>query len=257
MKKISNLRIMGTLAVSLLAVGALVACGGDASSMSNGDLLKAAMQNDKNIKSYHIDLEITGGDGDGAFKVSADVDAANKKYKMDRTMSTKSAKMSGSDIKIGDKLYSSRDNGQWVESSSSMEATLNDSLINILRALKPEAVDQVKDRLKDGNPAAEKIEGADTRHMTASMQDLAAIGGGDITEGTVGTLDAEGIVDIWVSTSPNSIIRRLKITGKSDGEDRQITITRSKIDEQMAVAIEAPQLAPTSIPAPANVTPTP
>ena len=227
MKMASRLQILGTLALSLLALGGLAACGGD--NMSNSDLLKAALQNDSAIKSFHLEMEMS--QGGMVMKISGDSDVANKKLKSTLTMLGSTNNL----IKVGDKLYKSKDGTNWEEANA-MEAGIVEGFFSIFAGIKAEKVDAIKDKLKDGSPSTEKIEGVDTRHMTMSAQDMSALGQNNLSA------DVTGSADIWVSTGSNPVIRRLKITGQKGSSPIEATLTRSKIDEP--VAIEAPTVDP-------------
>lgn len=222
-------RFLNMAATSLVAVMALAACGGDgAGSKSNVDLLKEGAANMKNVKTYHISADID--QAGQAVKLNGDFDAPNNNFKLDFDASGQQISV----IKIGDKGWVSMDGGKtYTESpdTSSFSEGFS-SFTEMWNTFKPEEADKVKDALKDGTPATEKIEGVDTKHITASAADFQKMG-----SNSSGSTN-EGTVDMWIGPDSKPLIRQLKIDGVQNGQAIKATVTWSKLDE--AIEIKAP-----------------
>ncbi|MEO5952414.1 MAG: LppX_LprAFG lipoprotein [Chloroflexia bacterium] len=223
-----NSRIQGIAATSLLCVMALSACGGDAaSSKSNADLLKEAAANMKAATSYHLDANI---DQDGqAIKLAGDIDIAKKNLKLD----VDSSGMKISVITVDGKSYLSMDGGT-TYTESDQGTAITDGLAGFTGmwdSFKTDQVDKAKDALKDGTPATEKIEGVDSKHITANAKDLSILNTNTASDKT----PMEGTLELWLGPTDKPFIRQMKIDGTQDSKPIKGTLTWSKINEAMTI----------------------
>lgn len=216
---------LGALLVVIMVSLLLAACGGDGGTnagSSNADLLKKAAANMKAAKSYHLDVNAeTSGMN---ITMAADVDVTNKAAAMKVGAMGTNIDM----VTVDGKTYQSMDGKTYSESTSSSGM---ESFTGMWDSFKPEDVDKSADKLKDGSPATEKIDGTDTKHMTADIKDLsglAAASGGNSTSMT-------GTIDIWVTTDANATVRQMKINGDSGGQKVIATIKWSKINDPVTV----------------------
>ena len=223
-----NARIQGIAATSLLCVMALSACGGDAASgKSNADLLKEAAANMKTATSYHLDANI---DQDGqAIKLVGDIDIAKKNLKLDVDASGQKLSV----VTVDGKSYLSMDGGTTYTESDQGAAMAEglSSFTGMWDSFKTEEVDKAKDALKDGTPATEKIEGVDSKHITANAKDLSILN----TSGTADSAPTEGTLELWLGPTDKPFIRQMKIDGTQDGKPIKGTLTWSKINEDLAI----------------------
>lgn len=223
-----NARIQGIAATSLLCVMALSACGGDAASgKSNADLLKEAAANMKAATSYHLDANV---EQDGqAIKLVGDIDIAKKNLKLDVEASGQKISV----VTVDGKSYLSMDGGTtYTESTDASSITSGLSgFTGMWDSFKAEDVDKAKDALKDGTPATEKIEGVDSKHITADAKQLSVLN----ASGTEGSAPTEGTLELWLGPTDKPFIRQMKIDGTQDSKPIKGTLTWSKINEPMTI----------------------
>ncbi len=222
-----NSRIQGIAATSLLCVMTLAACGDAGSSgKSNADLLKEAAANMKTATSYHMNVNV---EQEGqALAMVGDIDIAKKNMKLD----IDSAGTKISVITVDGKTYLSMDGGaNYTESDqgASIASGLS-SFTGLWDSFKPEDVDKAKDALKDGTPATEKIEGVDSKHITADAKALSIL-----NTGSTDTSTTEGTLELWLGPTDKPYVRQMKIDGTSDGKPIKGTLTWSKINEDLGI----------------------
>jgi hypothetical protein len=223
-------RFIGALVAAIVLVLALAACdsggAGTTSSKSNADLLKEAAANMKAAKSYHVDL--TANQAGQDVKMAGDIDVTNNKTKLDMSAQGQSISM----VSIGSDNYISMDGGKTYTKSPTSAASGLDSFTKMWDSFKPEEIDKVKDAIKDGTPKDEKVGTDDTRHMTGSQKDLAALSPSSNTTATDGT------IDIWVTTGSTPTVRKLQVKSA----DSNATVEWSNINQ--SVTIDAPPTTP-------------
>lgn len=266
MERIGKVRYIGALAVAVMLMLVLSACGGDSAPAStpttmpptqppptqppptptvapksNGDLLKEALVNQKDVKSFHIDF-ILQSQASGSVEANGDVDVANKQYNLKGAANGQEASI----IKLSDtEVYTSTNGVDWVKVSPDAAAQTAASFDSLLTAFafdkgKPESVDKLKDAPKDGTPRDDTIGGTAVRHMRVDAKDFDPTGDG--SGATPRTLT--GTYDIWVSTNDKPTLRQVELNGvEQGGADIYARITWTKVDEAM------------DIKAPANVQP--
>lgn len=230
-------RISGIAAALLIGVMALTACGDSGSGgKSNADLLKEAAANMKAAKSYHLSADI---DQAGTpVKMNGDLDLANKNYKLDLEASGQTISV----IQVGGKGYLSMDGGKtYTESAEAAGITGSlGSFTDMWNTFEPAKVDAVKDALKDGTPATEKIDGVDTKHITANAKDVDLLSSLNATGTTTST--TEGTIEMWLGPDAKPYVRQMKLDITTDGKPTKGTLTWTKIDE--ALDIKAPATTP-------------
>ncbi len=217
---------LGALAAIVMVSVMLAACGGDSgsTSMSNGDLLKKAAINMKAAKSYNLDVNI---DNAGmAVTMNGDIDLANKNSALKMSAAGTNVNM----VTVGGENFTSADGGKTYVKGDSGAASATDSFTKMWDSFNAADVDKSASALKDGSPATEKIDGADTKHMTASIKDLSSLapstGGGSSTDGNI---------DLWISTDANPTVRQMKLSGTNEGKALTATIKWSKINEPVTI----------------------
>ena len=193
------------------------------SSMSNAELLKAAVGNMKALKSYHLDNRSVSGSIEN--KTSVDSDVANNRGKM----------VSGNSVlvRIGTDMFQSADGGRTF-TKGRQEVWADDTLFTTLWTMyKVEDIDASKEAFKDGSPREEKIGSDATRHITGdakafgSLLMLAGLG----SEG--------GTIDMWITTGDKPYVRKVKYDSKATGEKAKVVeMEWTRIDEP--ISIEAP-----------------
>jgi hypothetical protein len=214
----------------LLCVPVLAACdaggGGGVSTMSNTELLKAAIENAKTLKTYHTEMDVT--QGDVKLTMKGDFDREKKNYKAD-------ANAMGFDIgvvKLGEDIYVKDPmTGNYKKGDASDDSY--SSFLTTWDKTKMEEIDKAAGALKDGTPPTETVNGVETRHITSNAKDLASL-----SSTTADSTIEEGTIDFWISTGAKPQIQRMVVDGKSGGQEIDIAITWSKHDEP--VTIEAP-----------------
>ncbi len=217
---------LGALAAIAMVSVMLAACGGDSggTSMSNGDLLKKAAINMKAAKSYNLDVNAdTAG---MAITMNGDLDLANK----NSTLKMSAAGTNINMVAVGGESFTSVDGGKTYVKGDSGASGATDSFTKMWDGFNAADVDKSASALKDGSPATEKIDGADTKHMTASIKDLSSL-----ASSTGGSGSTEGNIDLWISTDANPTVRQMKLAGTSDGKPLTATIKWSKINEPVTV----------------------
>ncbi|MDQ6694269.1 MAG: LppX_LprAFG lipoprotein [Chloroflexota bacterium] len=229
---IGFLRFTGAATTVVAGLLALAACGGDSGTpaKSNADLFKAAAANMKAATSYHLEADIKQGDQNMSMK--GDIDMANKNTQLDMSAAGQSVKV----IKVGGTVYNSVDNGAtYVKGDASSDPSSN--FAGLWDNFKPDEIDKSKDALKDGTPATEKIDGVDTKHITANAKDLSSLSAGS-------SKAMDGTIDLWVTTDANPTIRQLKIDGTSDGKPIAATLKWNKINEKFDIKAPPTSTAP-------------
>lgn len=235
MKIRTHARFAGVVIMLILGAMALSACGGDSggggsTTKSNADLLKEAAANMKAAKSYTLNADVD--QAGTAAKLNGQIDVANKNMKLDMDSAGQKVSM----ISVGDKVFLSMDGGTTYtdagDSGAGMLAGFS-SFTNMWDSFQADQIDKAKDALKDGNPATEKINGVDTKHITANAKDLSVMGGGTGEEGTL---------DLWVSTDATPYIRQMKIDATSGGQPIKGTFIWDKFNENFDIKAPATSL---------------
>jgi len=210
----------------ILGAMALSACGGDSgggggTTKSNADLLKEAAANMKAAKSYELNADV---DQSGqAVKMNGQIDIANKNSKMDVDASGQKVSV----VSVGDKVFLSIDGGTTYSDAGAAGASMTEgfsAFTGMWDSFNSDQIDKAKDAIKDGNPATEKINGVDTKHITVDAKDLTLIGAG-------GSADEQGTLDLWLSTDATPYVRQLKIDATSGGQPVKGTFTWDKFNE--------------------------
>jgi len=237
MKNWTHARFAGVVITLILGAMALSACGGDSggggTTKSNADLLKEAAANMKAAKSYTLNADVD--QAGQAVKMNGQIDVGNKNMKLDIDSAGQKISM----ISIGDKVFLSMDGGTTYtdagDSGAGMVSGFS-AFTNMWDSFQADQIDKAKDALKDGNPATEKINGVDTKHITANAKDLSVIGGGTGEEGTL---------DLWVSTDAKPYIRQMKIDATSNGQPIKGTFVWDKFNENFDIKAPATSFNPT------------
>lgn len=212
-----NIRRSSIVAMLMAGAVALSACGG-ATAKSNADLIKAAAANMKAAKSYTLTANVT--QGDQAVKLDGMFDLAGNNTKMN--VETGGQKISV--ITVGNDVYLSQDGGTTYTKTDQGASIVSgfSSFTKMWDSFNADQVDKVKDSLKDGTPATEKIDGVDTKHITANAKDLALSPGSS-------TNTTDGTIDLWISTD-KEYVRQMKINGTSNGQTVNGTLNWSQFD---------------------------
>jgi len=234
MRNWAKTRLAGVVVTLTLGAVVLSACGGDSGSggKSNADLLKEAAANMKAAKSYTLNADIN--QAGQAVKLNGDLDIANKNSKLDIEASGQKISV----VTVGNDVYLSTDGGTTFMNAGAQGSSITSGFAgftDMWNTFQPDQVDKVKDSLKDGSPATEKINGVDTKHITANAKDLSAMGtsaGGTATDGTV---------DLWISTD-KPYIRQMKLNGTQDGQAVTGTLMWDKFDQPFDIKAPATSL---------------
>jgi hypothetical protein len=223
-----KVRLIGMAMVALTAMGALTACGGggEAASKSNADLLKDAVANMKAAKTYHMDADLMSQGQ--TVTLNGDVDLATNNVKLSMNAAGQAVDI----VKVGSDTYQSMDGGKTYTKGSADAVPDLSSFTGMWASLKPEDIDKAKDALKDGTPATEKVDGADTKHMTGNAKDLSALS----SSAGAGAAGTEGTIDFWVTTDAKPTVRQMKFAGKdTSGTETNGTFKWTKVDEPMNI----------------------
>lgn len=229
----SNTRFAGLIITLMLGALALSACGGDSGGggKSNADLLKEAAANMKAAKSYAMTAD--SASAGQSVKINGMIDIANNSTKLDIDASGQKVSV----ITIGSDVYLSTDGGTTYTNAGAAGSSVTEGFSSFTKmwdTFQADQVDKVKDALKDGSPATEKIDGVDCRHITGNAKDLSALSNlsGNPSASTDGTLE------LWVSID-KPYVRQMKIDGTSGGQPVKGTLTWSKFDEKFDIKAPA------------------
>jgi hypothetical protein len=156
------------------------------------------------------------------------VDIQNQSFKLDVSTAGQNASI----IAVGGEYYISADGGQTYtpappESGASFESSFQ-GFNNMWQDMTPAEIDRAGDKLKDGSPPTETIDGDPTKHMTADMADLSTLGSGS-------TGATEGTIDIWVTTDNPNFVRQMVIDGTSGGQTVQGTMKWSDFNQNLNI----------------------
>ena len=219
-------RLVGVAILAVTTISSLAACGGagDAGTKSNADLLKDAVANMKAAKSYHMDADLTTSGQ--KVTLNGDVDLATNNLKLSMNAAGQALDV----VKVGSDTYTSLDGGTTYTKGEAGAVPDISSFTGMWTTLKPEDIDKAKDALKDGTPATEKIDGADTKHITGDAKELSAL------SSSAGASTDQGTIDFWVTTDAKPTVRQMKFVGKdSSGGDISGVFKWSKIDEPVNI----------------------
>lgn len=223
-----SLAVIAVMSIALAACGGDSGTGGNASSMSNGDLLKAAAANMKTAKSYHLD--ISGSAAGQNVSMIGDIDVAGNKS----NLTIAAAGMNISAVSIVSDTYLSTDGGKtFTKDTSGSVSSGFSSFTGMWNSFKPADIDKSASALKDGTPANDTIDGAATKHITANAQDLSSLS----STGSSGVMT--GTIDMWISTDANPTVRQMKINGTTSGQSSDLTFKWSKINSPVTITVPA------------------
>jgi hypothetical protein len=227
MEKIGKFRYIGVIAVAIMLMLTLSACGGDSggatSGKSNADLLKDAAANMKAAKSYH--LLVNASQAGQEVKIDGDIDMGNNKSKLAMAAAGQNINV----ISIGSDTYASTDGGKTFTKTPAGTDMGMGNFTKLWDNFKPEEIDKAKDALKDGSPKDETLGSDATRHMTANTKDLASLA----PSGSSGTTD--GTIDMWVTTGSTPTVRKMQIKGTDKGAEVNATLEWTDINKSFAI----------------------
>jgi outer membrane lipoprotein-sorting protein len=206
---------------------ATTASGGGASSGDAMGLLESASTAMRDVKSYHIVMQIQSGDQQ--VNVEGDMQLPDK-MRLDSEASGTKSQM----IVIGDSAYA-----QMPGSEAYIQVPFDSSIL-----ASTNSATMLSDIAEDATVVGdEQVDGADTTHVKFSYDpNKAAAAAATVTGQSAPTPDAStprADADVWIDKS-NNYIRRMKIASTVQGTASTTTITYSKFNETIDPPIEKP-----------------
>jgi len=220
--RIKTQLVRAVIAIAL-SMPALAACG-DPGTLSNADLMKQAAANMKAATGYTIDADFSQ-DGQ-EIKLAGQVDVAGNSSALE----VDSGGQKTSLVTIGDDVYVSTDGGATFASVGNQGTAVTQSFSSFVQMwnnFPPDQIDKHKDDLHDGNPATEKVNGVDTRHIKGNARDLS------IANNSSDTTTA-GTVDFWISTGTPYVLQ-MKIDCTTSGQPVQGTFHWDKFNQKFDI----------------------
>jgi hypothetical protein len=224
MQRWTHVRFASAVVALTLVALFLSACGEQAGP-SNADLLKQAVTNMKAAKTYTLDVNFN--QAGQSFKLSGQVDVANSGSRVDIDAAGQKASL----ITIGSAVYLSTDGGTTFANEGAQGSGITQGFTGFLQMwnnFQPDQVDKHKDELVNGTPAAEKINGVDTKHIKGNAQDLSTASNSSADSTTQGT------IEFWISTG-TPYVRQMKIDGTTAGQAVQGTYIWDKFNEPLNI----------------------
>ena len=237
-------------------------------SMSNANLLKKAVINMRKLKSYHLkaDIETVGL---VTTTLEGDLDIANSEYRLEMATGGIEFQVIG----INGESYMSADGGAFTKSLAG--ASLDESIKELNSSwgkLTSQDIETIKDKLHNGTPPTEVINGLDTRHIVGDVVVLKVFN--TTSTGSIPNPDSitEGTIELWISTEQTPYVVQMRTDSFNIDMDHKSkgTLTWSNFNEDFD--IQAPPvsnendtptdptvylLTATPVPAPGSETPTP
>jgi hypothetical protein len=189
------LAIMGiVLALALLAASIfpLPSQSNPPASQGNAYLLKRAFTNMRAAKSFSMVINMNNATA----VLTSNLDFANQNYEMQYITPIADVTY----ILVGKDFYESFDRGHtFVKLDNGPDMEFGNPASK--NGFNPEEVDQARDRIVEGKPAVEQIDGVECRHMVVDAKDLPSLAKatGSVFSGTI---------EFWVSNNDSPTLRQ-------------------------------------------------
>lgn len=193
-------------------------------SSDNAELLNSAVANMKAAESYTLIVKSAGGT---AISFNADLHFPSRSGFITLSSGSQNAEV----LIDGDDAYITTDGGKTYQKGSASDLNL-DNFVNLWDKFESSKISAAGDLLKDGSPATEKIEGAETRHITGSSKEL-----GDVLGS--GSSSSTGTVEFWLTTDSKPTVRQMRVAGTSSGTTTDVTVNWVKVNELDPIEVPA------------------
>lgn len=228
-----KLRTFAVLLTLMLVLPVLSACLGGSTTPTptvptnaNADLLKKAIANMMQLKSYYISATVDGSKPTS--ELSGEVDVSGNKSRL--AVNNGGTKLEV--ISVGRTAYISENSSPGYRSAPVDDLNLDD-ILGIWQRFKPEDIDKTADSLKDGTPATETIDGVFTKHIVGDAAELNAVTDPGNVTGQVGS------VEFWISPGETPYVHRMKVDIRTPGEETTGTFNWSRFNETFDIKAPA------------------